>query len=301
MNEKVSVVIPAYNREYCLHLALASVFAQTYAEIEAIVVDDASTDGTEVLCRSFAAVFGDRVVYIRNPSRVGASASRNIGIAASHGKFVTFLDSDDVYYPDKIEKQVRLLESTGKGFCCCFYATTRDIYNLSDRTLCWWNAELPLYPNFLLPQNPWIVTPGVMVLRDILKRYGGFEEKMNTCEDLDLWSRILKFTGSAILQEVMICIGLRNEKMRYFENILARDILYRRLFERDKSLTAQFKKLLYSDLIHQYRHHAENNNEPASLLEKLDTLRGLCTEPLEILMMELPRRVSALAGTYSAE
>ena len=231
--------------------------------------------------------------YIRNSVNIGVSASRNIGIGMSRGTFVTFLDSDDIYYPDKVEKQVRALERTNAGFICCFYSTTTNVCDVEDRAVYWWQSMQPLYPGFLHPQNTWIVTPGVMIRRDILEQSGKFDENMKICEDLDLWSRILQVTQGIVLQEVLVCIYLRqNEKLRYFENILARHSLYTRLFARDKSLDENFKKLLYSALIDQYLKCARNHSEPKSLINKLNILRDLSVGPLDILTNELPSLVA---------
>jgi len=116
---------------------------------------------------------------------------------------------------------------------------------------------------------------------------------MKTCEDLDLWSRILQETKGIILQEVLVCVYLHTkEKMRYFDNVLARDMLYRRLFARDMTLDEKFKKLLYSALFDQYAHAARIRNESKDLIEKLDMLCALSAKPYDILAEKLPLLLS---------
>lgn len=105
----VSVVIPAYNRAALIGRALDSVLRQTCGDLEVIVVDDASTDNTgEVV----GAIADARIHYIRCDRNAGASAARNTGIAAARGRFVAFLDSDDVWMPDKLEAQLAAVQAS---------------------------------------------------------------------------------------------------------------------------------------------------------------------------------------------
>ena len=102
----VSVVIPAYNRAGLIGRAIDSVLQQTHADLEVIVVDDASTDNTGEVVK---AIGDTRIRYIRCERNAGASAARNTGIAAAAGRFVAFLDSDDVWMPEKLTLQLAVL------------------------------------------------------------------------------------------------------------------------------------------------------------------------------------------------
>src|SRR5215212_11526906 len=104
MNPLVSVVIPTYNRRRLVVEAVESALAQTYRPLEILVVDDGSTDGTEAELHRF----GSAVRYLKQPNQ-GAAAARNRGIRAATGELVAFLDSDDLWAPAKIEKQVALM------------------------------------------------------------------------------------------------------------------------------------------------------------------------------------------------
>jgi glycosyltransferase involved in cell wall biosynthesis len=107
MEPSVSVIIPTYNRAALLKRAIHSVVGQSWKDWELLVVDDASTDATESVVRSFG---DERIQYIRHDTNGGASAARNSGIARARGRFICFLDSDDEYLPTKLEEQVALLE-----------------------------------------------------------------------------------------------------------------------------------------------------------------------------------------------
>ena len=116
MNELISVVIPTYNRKDKLPACIASVLAQTYPNLEVIVVDDASTDGTELL---FDCNIDPRVHYVRYGDNRGACYARNLGAQQAHGSILAFQDSDDLWHPDKLQKQYDLLTATGADLCYC--------------------------------------------------------------------------------------------------------------------------------------------------------------------------------------
>jgi glycosyltransferase involved in cell wall biosynthesis len=110
MTPSVSVVIPTYNRRKLLFRALGSVFGQTHRPVEVIVVDDASSDGTVEALRR--ADFPVRVEVLALPFNQGPAAARNAGIRRASGRYVAFLDSDDVWLADKLERQTALLEAS---------------------------------------------------------------------------------------------------------------------------------------------------------------------------------------------
>ena len=117
--DAVSVVIPTFNRARSLPAAMRSVLAQTHANLELIIADDASTDGTEALVREWAARDG-RVVYLRQERNAGASAARNLGLGAVRGRFVAFQDSDDEWLLDKVEFQLAALSEAGGDWGATF-------------------------------------------------------------------------------------------------------------------------------------------------------------------------------------
>ena len=109
----VSIVVPTFNRGDCIGSCLESALAQTYGEFELIVVDDASSDDTAVRVKHFK---DSRVRYLQHDVNRGGAAARNTGIRASTGEFVAFLDSDDVWHPEKLEEQVAALHRLGPAW-----------------------------------------------------------------------------------------------------------------------------------------------------------------------------------------
>ncbi len=117
---KVSIIMPAYNCAEFIGIAIESVIAQTYTNWELIIVDDCSTDGTkELLCRYREK--DERIVYIPNSENNGAAYSRNKAIDQASGKYLAFLDSDDVWQPTKLEEQLHFMEKNGYAFSCTAY------------------------------------------------------------------------------------------------------------------------------------------------------------------------------------
>jgi glycosyltransferase involved in cell wall biosynthesis len=182
----VSVIIPTYNYAPFLGEAIDSALAQTRAALEVIVVDDGSTDSTpEVL-----AAYGDRIRVVRQKNR-GVAAARNAGIAAARGEYVAFLDSDDAWYPRKLELQLPRLEADrGLGLVHCGAATIdaegrtlkTSTGGMEGRVA---EAMLRLDREVIMPQGSSIVVP-----KRVADEIGGFDERLPPSEDWDFCYRI---------------------------------------------------------------------------------------------------------------
>lgn len=116
----VSVVMPAWNAATFMTRSVASVLAQSRTELELIIVDDCSTDGTAAMIEGFARADA-RVKPLRLSVNSGVAAARNAGIAAAHGTWVAFLDSDDWWHPLKLELQISQMQSSGEKVSYCAY------------------------------------------------------------------------------------------------------------------------------------------------------------------------------------
>ena len=115
-DDKISVIIPTYNRGKYIIESLISVLKQTYHNLEIIVIDDFSTDNTEFLISQFK---DDRIKYIKLKENKGANFARNLGIEMATGNYITFQDSDDIYHLDKIEKQFKNIIKKNSDFDFC--------------------------------------------------------------------------------------------------------------------------------------------------------------------------------------
>jgi glycosyltransferase involved in cell wall biosynthesis len=183
----VSVLIPAYNAAPWIAETLASVYAQSYAPIEVIVVDDGSTDETAVIVSQ-----EPRATLVKQANR-GPSAAMNRAFAESRGEFVEFLDADDLLAPDKIARQVALLDGAGDYVAAAEWAR---FYNSPEEALF---EPQPLWADF--DPVTWLVTEwnahlmmhgaAWLVPRQIVERAGGWDERLTLINDLEFFSRVL--------------------------------------------------------------------------------------------------------------
>lgn len=186
---KVSVIIPTYNRARYIGDSIRSVLFQTYRNFEIIVVDDGSTDDTTNVIE---AISDPRLRYIQQENR-GRSKARNLALSLARGTFITFLDSDDLYLPNKIELQVDYLtKHPGVGMVYTSAYCINDVgeflahkYEATDSGL--------IYEKIAFFTPVTITLPTVMTYKDVLDNVGGFDEDMHRFEDTDMWRRISKY------------------------------------------------------------------------------------------------------------
>lgn len=119
-NPLVSVIMPSYNSERHIAEAIGSVRAQTLPDWELLVADDCSSDRTREIVRGVSVV-DPRVRLLELGENSGAAAARNLSLSRARGRYVAYLDSDDIWYPEKLERQVAFMEERGAAFSCCSY------------------------------------------------------------------------------------------------------------------------------------------------------------------------------------
>jgi glycosyltransferase involved in cell wall biosynthesis len=196
-NDFITVVIPTYNRVTFLKDAIDSVLAQTFLDFELIVVDDGSTDDTPKLLSSY-----NNKVRVITQTNQGPSAARNRGIEAAKSEWIAFLDSDDVWKPDKLKKQVQFITDNPDIKIC----QTEEVWIRNGKRVnprkkhemhSGWIYEkcLPLC----------IVSPSsVMIHQDVFEKAGLFDETMLACEDYDLWLRVTPQYPVFLVREQLI-------------------------------------------------------------------------------------------------
>jgi glycosyltransferase involved in cell wall biosynthesis len=178
----VSVVIPAYNAEAFLRKAINSVLNQTHPAKEIIVVDDGSKDGTCAVVESY----GDRVRLIRQQNQ-GPAITRNTGANAATGDYIAFLDSDDGWNPEKLEKQLAAFRAAPDSVLC--YTSLMMLQEDGARTI-QRAADPKTIATALRVGNPCITPSCVMVSRQVFEQVGGFSTTLKGCEDWELWLRL---------------------------------------------------------------------------------------------------------------
>ncbi len=222
---KVSIIIPTYNRAHYLDAALKSVMQQEYSDLEIIVVDDGSTDGTSGVINAYTS--DSRVVYVYQDNSGKPSIARNHGLLLATGELICFLDSDDLLLPCSIVKRVSaFLKHEDLALLCSSLVHFKDFDQVDyswntiqrDRQ---WIASLPLgcvvstYGTLTLfgrnvafeffDSNA-IFTSTVMMRRSVFAKVGNFDEKLTICEDYDLWMRIACCHGTGFILEPLAMI-----------------------------------------------------------------------------------------------
>jgi glycosyltransferase involved in cell wall biosynthesis len=191
MNQpRVSVVIPTYNCERFLPEAIESVLQQTMTQHEVIVIDDGSTDSTAAVLQNYQRKDGDRVRAVSRQNR-GVSASRNEGIQLARGKWIAFLDADDVFLPDKLEAQLAIAsENPNLGMIHSGWQrvdAAGEILTIVEP----WHSVPRLDLEGWLRYKP--VLPSAMLFRrDWLVRSGGFDPRFSMSEDTELVLRLAR-------------------------------------------------------------------------------------------------------------
>jgi glycosyltransferase involved in cell wall biosynthesis len=204
MNETkpvVSVVIPAYKHQY-LEDAIRSVYGQTYKHYELIVVDDGSfCGGIAAICERYKG----RLLYVRRENG-GPSASRNTGIGKSRGEYVAFLDDDDLWMPDKLEKQIDLADTLKRnninlGLIYTGQQMISETGEILANGLCksgGYNYKLLLFGDFIGTCS------SVMVKRSVFDDVGLFDESLICAQDYDLWLRIARNYEIYSVNEILV-------------------------------------------------------------------------------------------------
>lgn len=134
IEELVSIIMPAYNCGDLIGITLDSVINQSYKNWEVIIVDDCSTDNTADVVHDYIRKF-DRIRYYRLEKNSGAAVARNKAISLAEGKYMAFLDSDDVWFPEKLTKQIAFMNENDYGFTCTSYGKIDERGECLNRTI----------------------------------------------------------------------------------------------------------------------------------------------------------------------
>ena len=183
---RISVVIPTFNRAHLLDRAIESVLAQTYQDLEILVVDDGSTDNT----REKLATYGDAITYVYQKN-AGAAAARNTGLTIASGDFVNFLDSDDWFLAEKLAAQVAYLDAHTECaiVLCAWQDRWAETGMTSDERLTTQMEDI--VKAILLTGNNGLFPPHIALLRrECLINIGGFDTSLKMREEQDLWLRL---------------------------------------------------------------------------------------------------------------
>jgi glycosyltransferase involved in cell wall biosynthesis len=197
----VSIILPTYNRKRVISRAVQSVLRQTYQDFELIIVDDGSTDGTELLME---ALTSEKIKYIRQTINRGVSAARNTGIRLAEGDYVAFQDSDDEWMPDKLEKQLECFAVSPPAVGGVFTGTyvIRDGKTIYEPSA---SQAMTTYDTIFDLIRKFIPAPAATMLkREALATAGLFDERLAAFEDHELFLRISKYYRFRYVPEPLV-------------------------------------------------------------------------------------------------
>ena len=196
-----TVVIPTYNRPDYLREAISSVLNQTFEHFEIIVVDDNAEEPARPVVESFK---DNRLHYCKNDHQKGGAGTRNAGIFRSKGEWIAFLDDDDLWLPEKLERQYQKIRETDNDVGLVYTGHTRfDPETYQPKQTFVPKHEGWLYQQ-LLYENVIGGLYSVVIRRDILERVEGLDERFPALQDADLYVRVAKLCKVAFVEEPLV-------------------------------------------------------------------------------------------------
>lgn len=214
MNEeiipKVSVVMPAYNTEKYIAVAIESILNQTFKDFEFIIIDDGSTDKTGEIIQGYAKK-DERIIFLRNTENLHNYKTRNKGVMIAKGKYIVTMDADDWSYPDRLQKQFEFMERNEEVVLCGSFI---EICGLNLKVI-----NIRNYPETdekirkkIFKYNPFC-HPATMWRAETVKKVGGYNDKYPLSQDYKLEFKVGKFGKFANLPEVLHKLRTHNDSV----------------------------------------------------------------------------------------
>lgn len=227
---KISVIMPAYNAEKYIREAIDSILCQTYADFEFIIVNDCSSDRTEEIILSYN---DPRIVYLKNEKNLGVAVSLNRGLEISEGEYIVRMDSDDISMPERFA-----IQSVYLDLHCdtAVLGSNIEIFNTNGVVATGWSSTDPSQMKVDLFFSCGLAHPSVMMRRDVVLEFGGYDPNYNGLEDYELWCRVVEKYEITTLPDVLLryrihehqvtqnpsdeyCVRMHNLKMRQLQQI----------------------------------------------------------------------------------
>ncbi len=203
----LSIIIPTYNRAHLISETLESIQAQTYQDWECLVVDDFSTDNTEELIHQYS--FRDnRIKYLKNERKKGAQGARNTGVLKSKGVYVSFFDSDDTMFPERLEKQIRYLqENVSIDICTCYSHLINDRNEITGSFT--WITKGNILKQ-LLERTTYVDYNSAVIRKNIFDSAGLLDEDCPSYQEWDTYISIALYANFGTVHELLINYHQRN-------------------------------------------------------------------------------------------
>jgi len=207
----VSVVLPTFNRLRFLRPAVESLYAQTFTDWELIIADDGSDSDTRHYLHSLALQPRVQVIWLSHSGR--PAIVRNAALRSAVGEFIAFLDSDDLWAPRKLERQLHTLRTRAR----CRWSYTAFVQVDAHGDPLPEEARRPWVPHEgeifeqVVTGRASIRTPSVLATRELITQAGGFDEALQSAEDYDLWVRLALLSEAAIVDEPLVLVRRHDE------------------------------------------------------------------------------------------
>lgn len=213
----VSIIIPTYNRGHLIHETLDSVLEQTYTNWECIVVDDGSTDTTEVVLKTYVSK-DVRFQYHKRPTdrKKGANACRNYGFELSKGDYINWFDSDDLMHSDKLLLQVKALENSNYNFSVCqslvFENSVENILGLKSVHL----SSKDVFYDYLTQKISWLTSAPIFKRKFFNKFEYLFDEELQAAQEWEFFARILGLCKDYnVINEPLVFLRQHEDSITY--------------------------------------------------------------------------------------
>lgn len=300
----VSIITASYNKEKYISETILSVINQTYTNWELIIVDDVSTDNTLIKIKEFCNK-DNRISYYLNDSNKGANYSRNFGIQKAKGKYIIFLDADDLLSTTCLENRIKVMDDKNLNFC----VFTMGVFykDIGDSEYLWSpNSKHPLN-DFLQHKLPWSILQPIWQ-RDVLIQLGGFDKQFNRFQDVELHTRAL-FNDTICFEQIIEkpdCFYRIDEERKnynayeFLKRRMDATILYYSKFYKLACDTNKTKFLLctvyisYLQITHQLKQKAITNSQFKELESILLNANYLKTSFFNKLVFFLGKHISLL-------
>lgn len=204
--KNVSVLIPAYNNALYIGTAVKSLLNQSFRDLEILIIDDGSTDCTEEV---ISKIKDSRINYVYR-EHSGVSGARNYGLNKASNEWVAFLDADDISHPDRIKKQVEMLNNSAPNTLICtdvaYFSGSRILYTI----------EAPSSKEILfnkLALHAVIYQSSVLFNRNYVLEKGGYNETLSIYEDYDLWLRLMHDFNFVSIPEILVFARVRKDSL----------------------------------------------------------------------------------------
>ena len=277
----VSVIVPTFNRKEKLQLCIESILNQTFEGFELIVVDDGSTDGTKEM---LSQVEDERLFYYQKENQKLPSIARNFGIKRSKGRYIAFLDSDDLWEPQKLELQVQFLEEN-KDYSFCYTQGHSDQFSKKGPVSGWFPLRSGKITTALMFRN-FVITSSVVARKDAIEKAGLFPEdsELIIAEDLSLWLELSHLGKGYFFKESLVFYDKSGEGVS--SDISARfDCLLRVLISKSKKMKINFllKKVIF--LVYWLRRFLKSRHSKADTLHMLESAKSARSNPCLMILL----------------